>query len=446
MEQREISLKELFLVIWKGKYLIAIVAFAFLFVTAVGAFIYDKTNSEVATIVTFQWIGIGQGEYPDGSRFDYAEAIEPYAITLAIAETGLDLTTTDVRENLKLTPIVPDDVLETIQIALEEGEQVTYFATDYKVVLNNGELGITVEDGIELVNNIIEEFRNDFERKFINQVTVLDFVHEVDDNGNRVLTDFDEYEYIDAYNILADQISLITNAMYARDDSGFYSPTLGITFDDIIVQTDLLGRLEMTQIATRTNSYLLSKDKDYVVLNYEYKIEVAQLELDKTIQKEADAATMVDNYAGSVQTIIIPGLGDTQELEIDTYYNTLINNQITMQNSIAELEKDIEFYQLQIDRLNGDDPSFNVTPETQAEEAVKVSNYIDDAIFKLGDVVDDSNVLLAEYNVYVTSNVIKPLMAPEYQSTVSVLLFAAVGAVVGAGLGTVVVLFKHDWE
>ena len=61
-------------------------------------------------------------------------------------------------------------------------------------------------------------------------------------------------------------------------------------------------------------------------------------------------------------------------------------------------------------------------------------------------IVSDANILLKEYNEYLTSNIIKPLLAPEYQSSVSVLMISAIGLVLGAGIGTVVVLFKHDWN
>lgn len=436
MEEREISLKELFLVVWKGKILIGIVTFVFLVVSFFGAMIYDNSSSEVGTIVTLQWSGIGQGEYPDGSRFDYGEAIEPYILTLAIDELDMELVTNDVRNSMSFTPIVPNDILSVIQLSLEEGEQITYFASDYMLVMNNGALEITVEEARELINEIVNQYRLDFERKFINQITVLDFTD----------ADFDSYDYLDAYDILVAQMSAINNAMNARSASGFYSPTLGISFNDILVRTNLLSRIEYEQISSRVNTYLLTKDKDYLVTNYAYKNQLNQLELDKALVMEGNSQIMLDNYAGSVNTIIIPGLSDLDALEIDTYYNVLIANQITLQTSIANLEKDIEYNELLIDRLEGNDPLFTVTPQDQADEALIVEAHIASADAELEDIVNDSNILLSEYNDYITSNIIKPLMAPQYQSSVSKMLVGAVGLVLGAGIATVVVLFKHNWE
>ena len=276
MEEREIRLKELFDVIWKGKWIIAVAAIAAFVIAAAGSFIYDGTKSKVVTIVTMQWDGVGEGEYPDGSRFDYANAIEATAITFAVDAQGLSLTTNEVRNAMTLSPIVPNDVLVAIQSAIENGEELSYFPTDYRFTLDNGKLGISVQEASELINEIINQFKADFERKFIYQMSVLDFT----------ATDFDEYDFLDIYDILDTQVKAINSLMEPRSEFDFYSPTLGLTFNDILVRTEIVERIELTQVITRTNNYLLTKDKAYLVTNYQYKIEQAKLAVDKAIAKE----------------------------------------------------------------------------------------------------------------------------------------------------------------
>lgn len=441
MEEREISLKELFNVIWKGKYIIGIAAFATFVVALIGAVVYDNSQSQVATIVSMQWQGISQGEYPDGSRFDYGEAIEPYVITLAVDavnnvnDAQISSTTDEIRRALKLTPIVPSSVLSVIQSSLEDGEQITYYASDYKLVLNNGALDLPLDLSKELLEEIIDQFAIDFDRRFINQITVLDFTD----------ADFASYDYLDAADILDAQVEAINNVISSRASSDFYSPTLGISFNDILVRTNLLDRIELDQIKTRTSTYLLTNNKNYLITNYMYKIQLAELDLAKATAKELSMQDLVDNYTGNTTTIWIPGLED-QEINMDTYYNTLMDSLVGLQSNIADLDKDIDFYQVQIDRLDGTDTSFTVTPEEQAAEKVLVEGFIASADLELTNIVHDANILLSEYNDYLSSNIIKPLMTPEYQSSVSKLLISAVGLILGAGIGAVVVLFKHDWE
>ena len=439
MEEREISIKELVQIVWKGKFLILIAA-GILFVLALaGGLIYDRSNSQVSTIVTIQWSGVTKGEYPDGTRFDYNIAIEPYVITLALEEEGIThLTTNDIREAVDMVPIVPGDVVSLIQTALEEGEQISYYPTDYKIIMDNGNLDLTVDEGRDLLNELIVQFREDFERKFIQQTIILDFTE----------AEFNDYDYVDIYSILSTQITLIDNAMNNRVglDPGFVSTTLGIGFGDILVRTSLVRQLELDQIDSRTTTYLLTKDKEYLITNYTYQIDLKQLELDKALINVVDAQTMVDDYTGSVNTIIIPGMDPTQVLEIDTYYNILLGSLVTLNLLVSELTNDISYFELQIDRLEGVDPSFDFTPTKIAEEIAKVESSITSADATLEDIVSDANTLLVEYNAFTTSNIIKPLMTPAYESSVSVLMISAVGLVLGAGIGTVVVLFKHDWE
>ena len=417
--------------------MILILAAGFLFAGGVGAFIMDKTSSQVSTIMTLQWSGVNEGEYPDGTRFDYSTAIEAYVITTALEAQGIEgLTNNDIRNAIEMIPIVPSNVSALILTALENGEQISYYPTDYKIVMNNGDLDLTVDEGRDLLIELIDQFRIDFEKKYIQQSVILDFTD----------VDFDEYDYVDIHTVLKTQINLIDSAMNNRVDvdPGFVSPTLGIGFADILVRTSLIEQLQLAQIDSRTKTYLLTKDVDYLITNYTYQIDLKQLDLDKALVNVADAQLMVDNYAGSVNTIIISGM-DTP-LEIDTYYNTLIDNLVVLNQQVSELDKDIEYLQLQIDRLNGDDPNFVVTPEKRVEEIAKVEASIASADLALESIIDDSNTMLVEYNVYTTSNIIKPLMTPQYESSVSVLMYAGIGLILGAGIGAVVVLFKHDWE
>lgn len=435
MEEKEISIKELIHVIWRGKLTIVMLTAAFLFIGFMGSFVYDKTNSQVATIISMQWNGVTRGEYPDGTRFDYNTAIEAYVISLALEVEGIEgLTNNDIRGAISITPIVPSSITSVIQTALEEGEQISYYPTDYKIVMNNGDLDLSVQEASDFLNELIEQVRIDFEIKYIQQSVILDFTD----------ADFDNYDYIDVYSILDTQITLINNAMNNRVgvDPGFVSTTLGIGFADILVRTSLLRQIDLSQISSRTNTYLLTKDKNYLITNYTYQIDIKGLELDKATVNVTDAQGMVDNYAGSVNTIIIPGM-DTN-LEIDTYYNTLINNLVVLQIQVSELSNDIAYYELQIDRLNG--IGFTITPEREASEIAKVESFILSADLALERIISDSNTLLVEYNLYTTSNIIKPLMAPQYQSSVSVLMYTGIGLILGAGIGAVVVLFKHEWE
>lgn len=447
MEEREISIKELIQVVWSGKFMIIILAAAFMFIAFGGAFIKDKSSSQVSTILSLQWSGVTDGEYPDGTRFDYNTAIEPYLYTLALDELGIStLGDDDIRGAIKIVPIIPSNILSVIETALDNGEQISYYATNYKITIDNGSLDLTVDQGKDLLVEIIDQYRISFEKKYIQQSTILDFT----------ATNLSDFDYMDIHLMFDQQIKLIDHSVTKIDvdneiidfrvelDSGFVSPSLGIGFSDILVRTSLVNSLELSQISSRTATYLLTKDVGYRITNYSYQIDLKQLDLDKALVNVVDTQVMIDNYAGSLNTIIIPGL--QPDVEINTYYNVLIETMVYLQQEVSELENDIAYIELQIDRLNGDDPNFIISSEKRLEEISKVEEAVSSASTTLSNIIEDANIMLYEYKEYTTSNLIKPLTTPSYESSVSVLMYTGIGLIIGAGIGTIAVLFKHDWE
>lgn len=427
-----ISLKELFTIIWKRRYLLVLVTILVFTLTLVVGYLMTRNESKVATIVEFQWNGITKGEYPDEQRFDYGSVFQSFVINDAIATANLEgITSTDIRKNLSITPIVPLAILEQIQSSLERGIQITYYPTMFKITLDNGELGVTVDEAKVIIYALLDGFRADFERKYVQRTVILDYTEED-------LTDFD---YIDAYDILNSQVQLIRNAISTVMPAGneFISSQLGLRFNDISVRVNLLNEIELVNMSSRINNYLLSKDKDLLITRYSYIVETRQLELQREQTVQADLQTLITGYTGGTNTIIIPGLDPGLIPNLDPYLNTLYSKLVDSQALSATIQKDIDFYQTRITRLEGNDPLFIVTPQKEAEEIAKVETSITRASGTLGDISEDLNIMLTEYNQLVTRNLIKPMTSPELQSGRSMLLFGAVGLVLGGivGLGAV---------
>ena len=436
VEEQGMSLKELFLIVWKRRVLLVIFTIAGFLLTLIVGLLINAQSSKVSTIVEFQWNGILNGLYPDGQRFDYSNLFESSVLNQSLNETSLEtISSNKLRGALSISPIIPNDVLQIIQENLEKGVQISYFASEFKIVLNNGKLGVSVETGQELLNHIIENFREDFERKYIQRAVIIDYT-----NAN-----LEDYDYIDSYDILSAQIQLINNAVNSvlPQANNFISTELGIGFNDITVRTNLVGSIELSTMSSRINNYLLSKDKDLLITRYTYAIELDQLELDKENSIQNGLANLISNYVGSTSTIIIPGLDMGDQLDTDPYLNTLYANLVATQRNIAAYTNDIIYNQTRITRLEGNDPLFIVTPQKEAEEIVKVEAAITRSSLVLSGIVEDLDILLTEYNHLVTTSLVKPLVAPQYEPETSILIFAAVGIVLGGGIGLVTVFILH---
>ena len=438
MEEKEISLKELFQVVWKKKYVILLFTFILFVVTFIGCSVYGKMKSEVGTIINLEWEGISEGEYPDGTRFEYINTFSPNIFSQAIQELGYtSLSSSDIRTHFTISPIVPSNIATSIENAIKKGEDYAYFATNYRLQLDYRGLGLTVEEARLLLTELIQTYRSDFDQKYNDQKVILSFTD----------ASLEEYDYIDSYDILHRQVELIEAVISSKQAEGtsFVSPTLGVGFNDLLLRISLLKSIELDGIISRTNTYLLTKDVDYLITKYTYLNQVNQLELNKQLQKEIDTQLLIDNYKGSVTTIIIPGVDSDALLEIDPYYQVLLENMVKTQSLIAELEQDIAYNEMQIDRLSETDPTLQLSETQRETEVEKVTSLIESANNKLASFVEDANIMLSEYNTFTTAGIIRPLMVPEYQSNVSTTLYSLVGAVLGAGIGLVFVLFKHEW-
>ncbi len=175
IEDDGISLIDLFLIVWKKRILIIALSLLGLILGFAVAFIMNNNNQALSTIVEYQWDGINEGEYPNGARFEVSNAFTVTVYLNAIDTAGVELTSNEVREQLMIRPIVPNNVLNAIQQAIENGEELTYFPTAFKYMLNTGQLGISEVEGSGIVKCTIDGFRDDFESKYIQQSVVLNY-------------------------------------------------------------------------------------------------------------------------------------------------------------------------------------------------------------------------------------------------------------------------------
>ncbi|MDT8337156.1 MAG: hypothetical protein RQ856_04930 [Candidatus Izemoplasmatales bacterium] len=426
-EEPGISLKEIFTVVWNWKWVLIIITFIGLFVSVFAGYLVNKSDVQVATVVELQWDGISLGEYPDGQRFDYGTALDGPVYGNVIDKLALDMSVDELKSSIRITPIVPNDVQEIIINSLEKGENYSYYPTSFTFSLDFSALSITEANAKNILTELVDGFRTEFERKYVQRTVILDYTE----------VSLDEYDYIEAYEILNSQVTLINNAINNVMPSGneFVSSTLGIGFNDILVRTSVLRTIELNNMESRINNYLLSKDKDLLVTIYQYRVEQFELSLAKEEDVESGLQTLIDNYVGSTSTIIIPGLDSGYNLDTDPYLNTLYANLVATKTKIATYEQDIIYYNLRINRLEGNDPLFVVTPEKEAAEIANVEESIVNASNVLSDIVEDVDVLLTEYNLFVTRGLVKTLMPPQLVAGTSMIIYGAIGTILGGIIG-----------
>lgn len=422
-----ISLKEIFTIIWRWKWIVIIITFVGFFLGGLAGYFTNKNQTSVTTIVEFQWDGVTKGEYPNGERFDYGSAFNATVYGQVIEDLSLEFSISELQKSLSITPIVPNNIIEVSEKALLQNIDFSYYPTSFRLSVNISKLGLNETQASSLLSALISEFRDDFERKYINRTIIFDFTQE----------DLSDYDYIESYEILKSQTSIIRNAAsnLLPQASDFVSSELGIGFNDIIVRIDLLNSISLNNMESRINNYLLSKDSDLLITIYEYRVETLEYDLAEQQTIEVQLQTLVTNYEGGTSTIIIPGMDSNNEIATEPYLNTLYAKLVDTQGKIASYEQDIAFYELRIDRLNGDDPLFSITPQKQAEETQKVEDLITLSSNSISQIVEDTEILISEYNRFITKGLIRTIVPPQSESGASILLYGAIGLVLGGMIG-----------
>jgi hypothetical protein len=194
VEDEGISLIDLFLIVWKKKFLIMFLSFLGLVLGGATAFVMNNNNETLATIVEYQWDGINEGEYPNGARFEVSSAFTVNVYNLAIQDANVSLNSNDIREELTITPIIPNNIVTLIENSIRTGESFSYFPTAYKYSLNVSQLGISQTDGRVLLNSLIERFKDDFESKYIQKSVVLNYALSNIDNPS--------YDYVEVHMVV----------------------------------------------------------------------------------------------------------------------------------------------------------------------------------------------------------------------------------------------------
>jgi hypothetical protein len=436
MITKPITLKDIILTIWARKYLLSIFCGIGLVLAIVGGFFYNTTQSKVSTIIELQWSGINSGEYPDGKRFDYTNLFESYIYTEAIQTFNItDVTSSDLRASVTVSPIIPSNIYQLIEAELLRGNQMTYYPNVFSLSISHSSVGLSKVKAEQVISFMIDKLREDFEKKYIQKAVVIDYTG----------IDLSAYDYYEAHQILENQIKLIENVIEHVRPTGanFVSTQLGIGFNDVLVRAQLISNIEIRSISARVNNYLLTKDVQLMITRYRYDVERLELELNKLQAIELGLENLIATYSGSTAVIIIPGL-DFDDIEVGSYINNLYANLVEVKADIANTDQDIQYFNIRIDRLLGNDPSFIITPEQVEEETAKVELSIARTSTLMNNLVGDLEIILQEYNQFVVQSAITPLMTPRYIPAVNYVIFALVGLVFGGGVGLAYIFINYQ--
>lgn len=320
-----------------------------------------KTEYSMSATVEYSFRGISQGQNPDESVFDKDDIRSINNVRSAIEEAGLgakilangDLTA--ARNHISVTAIMPNEYVQKYNELVSGGMNsadayaqlatMKYYPTNFVIGLRNyEELGLDKSDASNLLNALLNVYRNWFAEEFFAAVSLSDNAFKMTVDPDNPLIDY--IDFADNFDASYTTFSGYLTEMIAEAPQ-FRSEKTGMQFADY--KEELISL--QTQVAT-LKAFITNN-------NVSNNIENMRLSTQNTVNRLTresarlegiirDTRAQIESIEPTVVTIVSPS-GTTTTSSYPQIYNDLhkslqsyIEQKSTVDTQLAEKEEVLE--------------------------------------------------------------------------------------------------------
>lgn len=432
----EITLRELIEVVWKGKWLIAIVTVIALILTGIGTYVMLPSTQSVVAIVEINYPGIELGQNPDGTQFDIRQLKSPYVIEKALQElefTNSGVKLDEIRRNIDIISIIPNNISQIAENMIKQGKEYVYYPNEYKVVYKVNK-AFSYNQGIQLLETIIDEYKKYFYTLYSDVKTIENTIGTLD---------FSTYDYPDVVEVINAQLEGIQEFLDNKilEDSNFRSSETGFTFADLKRSFDVLKGVDIVKLESLVNTNTLTKDREKLIKDYEYKVKRMELDMAKKFSEAEEAKKLMEQYKKEDYVLIPDVVGTEIKTENPTsYYNTLAEIAINASVEAANIKHEIEYYKYEIERLKAVTEAINTLLLEEAD------NLIETIKTKMTDLISITNETLDDYYSFKYGRSIRQIAPAEIVTGMNILMNMAIALVIGIMAGVFAVFIRYYWK
>jgi hypothetical protein len=368
--------------------------------------ISSAEESSVSTVVNFNYDGIELGLDPMGNKFSVYDIKSNEIIEEAAESLGMNLSDeeiTDIKNSISIIGSVPEKIIDKITsynsvigesdiITMNNVNDISYNPTQYSISFQYSNLGYSRSMGAEFLNKITEKYREYFYKSYGYNFSIDKAILTVDYN------DYDYIESVDIMKYYLETMQSYINYLSEIDNSRYVSKVTGYSFQDLSKAIKTLKDENLGWISSYIIANNVTKDKDGLVIYYQYKIDNAR-RYKSLYQEQLDLlSTMIDEYK-KVNTVVI-GAG-TEEDEISysqpsEMYDNMINMKVEYQKNVSNYSENIDIYKTRIENLKN---FKSVSTDSQI-----VDDYLTDMDNQIKDILDMLQQTATEY--YETVNLL----------------------------------------
>jgi hypothetical protein len=251
----------------------------------------------------------------------------------------------------------------------------------------------------------------------------------------------DDYDYSDISMVFHNQFNTLSayNTKLKGIDPNYRSKNMGLSFNDIIQSIDIIDEIDLNRIDSMISSYRLTKDKQKLIVYYEYVIEQLNFKKGKLVSSEGISKDMLDKIDNTGNDIIFD---DSNTNSKESYFSNLILKTSSFGSNLAEIQGDIDFYTEELNELNGD----VILGIDKNEKIIELELLIDSTFLNLQNWIVITNDTSSEFYDKLMTRAITSLSPAEVYSDVNMKLNLAIGLVLGLMMGIGIAFFKEYWK
>ncbi len=419
----EIDLIELIKVLIKRKKIILLSVFFMLILGLLSGLFIKNQNYESRVLINFNFEEIIRGENPDGTLFDINLLTSTPVLNKVIEnEPSLkekNIGLEDLKEAVKLNPIIPNHITKQIEESYKNGSIFNYYPSTFLITFK---LTKNFDYDRKILDKIIYEYKSYYEYRY-NRLEVIGKA-----SGN-----YDKYDYVELLEIVDNNLLNLRNFLVDEKSNKFRSSTLLLTYSDLLSEVDLLENIEVKNLKSIVENKNLSKNKWRIIEKYRNLIKDLELKKAKYLAEEKIIKEMLDNYKPESNQVIVPNFdGSIMEDNKESYYGRLIEKATEAGINAVSLAEDIIYYKSRIAELENENDENSVYIDDVNVLIVSIQD-------KYNRIISDVNLLNKEYNQVYFSNMIKKISPIESINETKLELYLLVSLVMGLFLGVVII-------
>ena len=392
----------------------------------------SKQAYTASVVIKYTNSGVADGYAPDGSKLDVNEIYSSAVISQAMDALGASGKLSNIRSNVTVTPIIPDDQQKINDALIEKGEEITYFPNTYRVSLVvSGKQGANYARN--MLDAILQSYCTYYTEKYVEQKLSLNPSSHLLENG---------YDYYECIRILENDTNDMQNFLLAKRGHypDFRSSKTGYTYADLCAIYSSFKKYTIPELYAQVLSGPQIRDgtvlQEFLANSIADSNQTEQVDTGRRTSIEQLIDEYVQKNAGILESYFTEGgdnvssnyiLGNIEQAgagdKAQTTYDGLILELVDIDKKIAANQIDREFLSEILTNFQ------NVDFGGTSEEHTRMEQMINDYEAQLQKYYEIVNVSSKELNLYISADYLKMMSSVRVAPSINVKLYLVIALV-----------------